>query len=109
VFVEDEPVVVVLTGDSDDATDLRLLLVEAVLAGAPSIIVDASRLEDIPSPAITAMLTAHRACRRRAGQLVLRDPSRRALNQLRRNGLRDVLAIESRSATFRSADVRERA
>jgi anti-anti-sigma regulatory factor len=88
------PVVIVLDGCRDGTVGLRFQLHEVVLAGARCIIVDASSLDALPSPAIAAMLTAHRACRRRGGQLLIRSPSRRALEQLDRTGLCHVLRIE---------------
>jgi anti-anti-sigma factor len=94
----DEPVVVELAGpDGPDGTpELRFQLHDVVLSGARCIVVDASSLDAIPSAAIAAMLTAHRACRRRGGRLMIRHPSRRALDQLARTGLWRVLEVESR-------------
>jgi anti-anti-sigma factor len=94
----DEPVVVELsaTGDPDGTPELRFQLHDVVLSGARSIVVDASSLDAIPSAAIAAMLTAHRACRRRGGRLMIRHPSRRALDQLARTGLWRVLEVEPR-------------
>jgi anti-anti-sigma factor len=92
-----EPVVVVLSADveRDGVPDFRFQLHDALLAGARDIVVDASSLDALPSAAIAAMLTAHRACRRRGGQVVLRRPSRRALDQLHRTGLWRVLEVEA--------------
>lgn len=91
----DAPAVVVLDGSADDTARLRFQLHDVVLAGARCIVVDTSSLDALPSPAIAAMLTAHRACRRRGGQLLIRSPSRRALEQLDRTGLRHVLHVEN--------------
>jgi anti-anti-sigma factor len=94
----EEPVVVELSasGDLDGTPELRFQLHDVVLSGARSIVVDAASLDAIPSAAIAAMLTAHRACRRRGGRLIIRHPSRRAMDQLTRTGLWRVLAVESR-------------
>lgn len=89
----EQPAVVVLN-HSDGAVGLRFQLHDVVQAGARCIIVDASSLDALPSPAIAAMLTAHRACRRRGGHLLIRSPSRRALEQLDRTGLCHVLRVE---------------
>jgi anti-anti-sigma factor len=96
--VGDQTVVVELyVGDDTDTTpELRFHLHDVVLAGARSIVVDASSMDAIPSAAIAAMLTAHRACRRRGGRLTIRHPSRRALDQLARTGLWRVLEVEPR-------------
>ncbi len=96
--VDDEPVVVALSaiGDPDGTPELRFQLHDVVLSGARSIVIDASSLDAIPSAAIAAMLTAHRACRSRGGGLMIRHPSRRALDQLARTGLWRVLEVEPR-------------
>lgn len=90
----EDPAVVVLDGRRDGTIGLRFQLHDVVLTGARCIIVDASSLDALPSPAIAAMLTAHRACRRRGGHLLIRSPSRRALEQLDRTGLCHVLRVE---------------
>lgn len=75
--------------------DLRYHLHEIVLSGAREIVVDASCIDELPSPVIGALLTAHRACRGRGGQVTIRYPSRRALDQLHRTGLWRVFHIDS--------------
>lgn len=80
--------------------DLRFQLHDVILNGSRVIVVDASCLDALPSAAIAAMLTAHRVCRRRGGRVVIRHPSRRALDQLRRTGLWRVFQVESRSAAI---------
>lgn len=77
--------------------DLRYQLHEVVLAGTREIVVDASCIDELPSPVIGALLTAHRACRGRGGHVTIRFPSRRALDQLHRTGLWRVFHIDSTS------------
>lgn len=88
-------VVVVDLESAYDPAGLRFQLHEVVLSGARCIVVDASAIDVLPSSAIAAMLVAHRACRRRGGHLAIRSPSRRALEQLHRTGLRHVLQVEA--------------
>ncbi|MGQ0842504.1 MAG: STAS domain-containing protein [Sporichthyaceae bacterium] len=90
--------VVVLDQSRDGIARLRFELHHLVLAGARWIVVDASAVDGLPSPAIASMLTAHRACRRRGGRLLIRAPGRRALEQLERTGLHFVLQVEVRRA-----------
>lgn len=96
----EDPVVVTLHPDveSDGMPDLRYQLHEVVLGGARHIVVDASCMDELPSPVIGALLTAHRACRGRGGQVAIRYPSRRALDQLHRTGLWRVFRIDPASA-----------
>ena len=77
--------------------DLRFHLHEIVLSGARDIVVDASCIDELPSPVIGALLTAHRACRGRGGRVAIRYPSRRALDQLHRTGLWHVFKVENAS------------
>ncbi len=81
--------------EPDGMPDLRMHLHEVVLGGARDIVIDASCVDELPSAVIGALLTAHRACRRRGGQVAIRYPSRRALDQLHRTGLWRVFQIES--------------
>lgn len=96
VWPGEDPVVVTLHPDVDPLgmPDLRLHLHHVVLAGARDIVVDASCLDELPSAVIGALLTAHRACRGRGGRVAIRYPSRRALDQLQRTGLRHVFEVE---------------
>lgn len=82
--------------DPDAVAELRFELHSAVAAGARRIVVDASqRPARLPAAALAAMVTAHRACRRRGGRLAVRQPSGRAIEQLRRNGLWRVFGVEN--------------
>lgn len=92
----EDPVVVTLHPDVEPngLPDLRFHLHETVLAGARNIVIDASCLDELPSAVIGALLTAHRACRGRGGRVVIRYPSRRALDQLHRTGLWRIFQIE---------------
>lgn len=89
--------------------DLRYHLHEVVLAGTREIVVDASCIDELPSPVIGALLTAHRACRGRGGHVTIRFPSRRALDQLHRTGLWRVFHIESPVVQSRQPSTRGRA
>lgn len=77
--------------------DLRRHLHELVLGGVRDIVIDASCLDELPSPVIGALLTAQRACRERGGRVVIRYPSRRALDQMQRTGLWRVFDIDGPS------------
>lgn len=105
----DDPVVVALHPDveHDGMPDLRIQLHDVVAAGARDIVVDASCLDELPSPVIGALLTAHRACRGRGGRVAIRFPSRRALDQLQRTGLWRVFDIDSKpTSDLRAASAR---
>ncbi len=104
-WVGADPFVVTLgnVGGPDGVPDLRFQLHDAVLSGARVIVVDASAVDGLPSAAIAAMLTAHRACRRRGGRVVICHPGRRTLDQLRRTGLWRVLAVEPSCAAAQAA------
>jgi anti-anti-sigma regulatory factor len=99
IWPGEDPVVVTLQPDvqPDGLLDLRFHLHEVVLTGACDIVIDASCIDELPSAVIGALLTAHRACRSRGGHVVIRYPSRRALDQLRRTGLWRVFQIEPAS------------
>jgi anti-sigma B factor antagonist len=55
------------------------------------IIVDVASIGELSSGTVAALLSAHRICRARGGGLVLRNPSRRTSELLRRTGLSRVL------------------
>jgi len=74
--------------------DLRSRVQDVVLSGVRTIIVDVSQLDCLSSAMLTALLWAQRRCRARGGTVLLREPSRRSTDMLRRTGLWNVLAIE---------------
>ncbi|WP_344608732.1 STAS domain-containing protein [Sporichthya brevicatena] len=107
---DDDVAVVLLHPDvePDGMPDLRFELHELVLAGVRTIVVDASCLDELPSPVIGALLTAHRACRARGGAVAIRFPSRRALDQLHRTGLWRVFDVDAVSPRLTYPSARRR-
>lgn len=79
---------------TDGLADARWLLHDALLAGARRLIVDVSRVQNLASPALASLLSAHRTCRARGGSIVLRGANRRTLDLLHRTGLWRVLELE---------------
>ncbi len=90
---------------ADGVATLRWQLHDLVLAGARVLVVDVSRVEQLSSTAVAALLWAHRACRVRGGGVVLRRPNRRTLELLHRTGLWRVLQIEQPAPVGLSAAV----
>jgi anti-anti-sigma factor len=74
--------------------DVRRLLHDALLAGARRLVVDVSGVQQLASPAVASLLSAHRTCRARGGSVVLRGANRRTLDLLRRTGLWRVMELE---------------
>jgi anti-sigma B factor antagonist len=74
--------------------DLRHEVRTLVLSGARVIVVDVAAMGELSSEAVAVLLGAHRICRTRGGGLVLRNPSRRTSELLRRTGLSRVLLQE---------------
>ena len=81
----------------DGLADVRWLLHDALLTGARRLVVDLSRVQNLASPAVASLLSAHRICRARGGSVVLRGANRRTLDLLHRTGLWRVLELESTS------------
>jgi anti-anti-sigma factor len=79
---------------ADGVATLRWQLHDLILAGARVLVVDVSRIEQLSSTAVAALLWSHRACRVRGGGVVLRRPNRRTLELLHRTGLWRVLSVE---------------
>lgn len=79
---------------TDGLADARWLLHDALLAGARRLTVDVSRVQNLASPALASLLSAHRTCRARGGAIVLRGANRRTLELLHRTGLWRVLELE---------------
>ena len=76
---------------ADGIADIRWLLHDALLAGARRVVVDLSGVQQLSSPAVASLLSAHRVCRARGGAVVLRGANRRTLDLLHRTGLWRVL------------------
>ncbi|MDK3258593.1 STAS domain-containing protein [Blastococcus capsensis] len=91
-----DEVLVRLTDDmlADGVADIRWLLHDAVLTGARHVVVDVREVEQLSSPAVASLLSAHRACRARGGSVVVRGANRRTLDLLHRTGLWRVLDLE---------------
>jgi anti-anti-sigma factor len=96
VWFDDEPGVLTLHPDVDPQglPELRVQLQQMIRAGTRVIVVDLSCIDDLPLSVVGALLTAHRACEERGGQVTVRYASRRALDQLRRTGLGCIFHIE---------------
>lgn len=75
--------------------DLRWRLPQLLAGGHPTLVIDISGVERISSTTVAAILWVKRRCRGRRVRVVVRDPSRRSLEQLRRTGLMDAFDIES--------------
>src|SRR5690348_4330233 len=70
--------------------------VAAVLqAGARTLVVDVSGLDQLSSSTVSALLSAQRRCHNGGGSILLRGVTRRTRKTLRRTGLWQVLQIES--------------
>jgi anti-sigma B factor antagonist len=93
-------VVVSLDDDSllEGLTDLRWRLRQVLADGTPTVLVDVSRVERLSSATIAALLWARRQSQARGGQVILRSPSRRSLEMLRRTGLGRLFAIDTAAA-----------
>ncbi|TYP80645.1 STAS domain-containing protein [Blastococcus xanthinilyticus] len=91
-----DEVVLRVTDDmlAEGVADIRWLLHDALLTGARWVVVDVRGVEHLTGAAAASLLSAHRTCRARGGSVVLRGPSRRTLELLRRTGLSRVLGLE---------------
>ena len=94
---EDDEVLLSVTDATlrDGIADLRWLLHDALLAGARRVVVDLDGVQQLTSPAVASLLSAHRTCRARGGGVVLRGANRRTQDLLSRTGLWRVLRLES--------------
>jgi anti-anti-sigma regulatory factor len=79
--------------DAVDALEDRLDLVLA--SGARVLVLDMSAVETVSSTTVTVLLWAKRRCAARGLAVLLRQPSRRCVDTLRRIGLLGGLAVES--------------
>lgn len=83
-------------------TDLRWRLGRLLAGGQSTLVVDVSGLDRMSSTTLAALLWVKRRCRARRVGVVVREPSRHSLEQLRRTGLMDAFDIESRQLQTRS-------
>ncbi len=72
--------------------DVRWALLGALHAGARSLAVDLSGVQQLPHAVVAVLLSAHRICRARGGGVVLRGVDPRTAALLRRTGLEHVFA-----------------
>ncbi len=91
------PEVVVELGDAHVAEALRELRsrLPLLLNRSPgTVIVDLSEMTQLSSATVAALLWIRRRCRLRGVIVVLRQPSRRSVEMLRRTGLQGALPVE---------------
>lgn len=74
-------------------SDLRWRLDHLLADGQPTLVIDISRVSSLSSASVAAMLWAKRRCQARQARVVVRGPSRRSLDLLRRTGLASALEI----------------
>jgi anti-anti-sigma regulatory factor len=95
--VHRDSVVVALRDDGllEGIAELRWRLDDLLGGGQSTLVIDVSGVGRISSTTVAAMLWAKRRCRARRVSVVVRDPSRRSLDQIRRTGLMNTFDIES--------------
>ena len=94
--------VVVPLGDGDlghALGDLRRRLTAALERGPSTLVIDVSGVTQLSSTGIALLLWVRRRCTVRGVRVVLREPSRRNIDLLRRTGLLGALAIEGLDTT----------
>jgi anti-anti-sigma regulatory factor len=74
--------------------DARWLLHDALLSGARTVVVDLSRVPQLPPGSLATFVWAHRICRARGGGVVLRGAGPGVTGSLQRTGLWRVLAAD---------------
>jgi anti-anti-sigma factor len=74
--------------------DVRWALLGTLHAGARSLVVDLSGVQQIPDAVLAVLVSAHRICRARGGAVVLRGADARTEALLRRTGLWRVLTAD---------------
>jgi anti-anti-sigma factor len=75
--------------------ELRSAVASAARSGEPTLVVDISRLDQLSSSALTALLWARQKCLAHGGAVVLRGTSRRNRRMLSHTGLWRVFALET--------------
>jgi anti-anti-sigma factor len=94
--------VVVLLRDGDlgrALVDLRRRLATVLERGPATVVIDVSGVTQLSSTGIAVLLWVKRRCAVRGVRVVLREPSRRSIDLLRRTGLLGALAIEGLDTT----------
>jgi anti-anti-sigma factor len=91
-------VLVALVDDNMPASmvELRAAVAAAVRSGARTLVIDVSRVDQLSSSTVTALLWAQRRCRSQGGDVILRGVSRRQARTLQRAGLTHVFELEGR-------------
>jgi anti-anti-sigma regulatory factor len=87
-------VVVIGRATPDAILALRAAVRDVLLSGGRTVIVDVGPLDRLPASLLSALLWAYRRCAARGGRIVLRNPQRAGLEQLRRTGLEHLFAVE---------------
>lgn len=92
----DGDLIVELDGDVDlDSAPLIDDVVHSALTeGAPRVVIDLSRVTFLDSRGVRVLLIAHRAAERRGSVLVLRSPTKGALDVLMLTGCETVFSIQ---------------
>jgi anti-anti-sigma regulatory factor len=96
-----DPEVVLELGDADVADALRELRwrLPLLLNRSPGrVVVDLSEMTQPSSATVAALLWIKSWCRKRSVVVVLRKPSRRSIEMLRRTGLQSALPLEKPDA-----------
>jgi anti-sigma B factor antagonist len=75
--------------------DARWLLHDALLSGARTVVVDLTRVAELPPGSLGTFVWVHRICRARGGGVVLRGVGPGVAGSLRRTGLWRVLAADA--------------
>lgn len=92
-----DPEVVLELGDAhvgDALRELRWRLPLLLNRSPGTVVVDLSEMTQPSSATVAALLWIKRRCRSRSVVVVLRQPSRRSIDMLRRTGLQSALPIE---------------
>jgi anti-anti-sigma factor len=95
--VVDGSEVVIEIGDADVVSalrDLRWRLPVLLDSGPRTVVVDLSEMAQLSSATVAVLLWIKRRCRSRGVVVVLRRPSRRSVEVLRRTGLHGAIPVE---------------
>lgn len=85
--------------------ELRLRLDSLLAAGPATLVIDIAGVTQVSSAMFAVLLRVKRRCLARRVDVVLRQPSRRSVDLLRRTGLLTALAIESPGSAPGSAPI----
>ncbi len=81
--------------DLAEPTELRWHVLQHVLAGRRTVIVDVAGVTHLSSTSVAALLNLHRVLRTRRGRLLVRRPSTAAREFLEHTGLHRVLHLQA--------------